>query len=90
MFEGKNDPIFGTAKQYVEEENLNPKQKQEVEELACTLKKMGLEDKDECTSVSKENVEYFYENRISSTGADMLEKKFGIKEKAVVLDSGIL
>ena len=90
MFEGKNDPIFDTDEQYVEEENLNPEQKQEVEKLACTLKRMGLEDKDECTSVSKESVEYFYENRISSTCADMLEKKFGIKNKAVVLDSGIL
>ena len=74
----------------MEEENLNPEQKQEVEELACTLKKMGLEDKDECTSISKESVEYFYENKISSTGAEMLEKKFGIKKKAAVLDSGIL
>ena len=74
----------------MEEENLNPKQKQEVEELACTLSKMGAENKDECASVSKENVEYFYENRISSTGADMLEKKFGIKKNAIVLDSGIL
>ena len=41
-------------------------------------------------SATRDTSEFIHENRISSTGADMLEKKFGIKEKAVVLDSGIL
>ena len=59
-------------------------------ELASSLKRMGLRDKEDCASVTLGTVQYFHEESISTTGKKLLEEKFGIQAKAVNLDSGKL
>lgn len=49
---------------------------------------MGVEEKNECASISQGSVEYFHAETITSTGGEMLEKEFGIQKRAVTLDSG--
>ena len=59
-------------------------------ELASSLKRMGLQDKEDCTLVTLGTVQYFHEQSISPTGKNLLEEKFGIQAKAVNLDTGKL
>ena len=73
---------------YIDTKELNDDQKQEAQELASTLKRMGVEEKNECTSISQGSVEYFHSETITSTGGEMLEIEFGIPKKDVSLDSG--
>ena len=58
--------------------------------LASSLKRMGLQDKEDCASVTLGTVQYFHEELISTTGKKLLEEKFGIQAKAADLDSGTL
>ena len=57
-------------------------------ELASSLKRIGLQDKEDCTLVTLGTVQYFHEKSISPTGKNLLEEKFGIQAKAANLDSG--
>ena len=59
-------------------------------ELASTLKRMGLQRKDDCAKVTLETVQYYHEESISPTGRKLLEKRFSIRPKtgAKKLDSG--
>ena len=59
-------------------------------ELASTLKRMGLQDKEDCASVTLGTVQYFHEESISPTGKKLLREKFGIQAKTANLDSGEL
>ena len=59
-------------------------------ELASTLKRMSLQDKEDCVSVTFGAVQYFHEEPISPTGKKLLREKFGIQEKTANLDSGEL
>ena len=56
-------------------------------ELASSLKRMGLQEEEDCASVTFGTVQYFHQESISQTGKEMLEQKFGIQAKAVNLDS---
>ena len=58
--------------------------------LASSLKRMGLQDKEDCASVTLGTVRYFHEQSISPTGRNLLREKFGIQAKASNLDTGIL
>ena len=51
---------------------------------------MGLQDKEDCASVTLGTVQYFHEESISPTGKKLLREKFGIQAKTANLDSGEL
>ena len=87
---GREHPIFDAVKQFIKSRNLDDEQKQEAMELASSLKRMGLQDKEDCASVTLGTVQYFHEKSISPTGKNLLEQKFGIQAKAVNRDSGKL
>lgn len=83
------DPIVDAVQSYIVKKNLVPDQRQEVQKLGSTLRRMGLKDKNDCTSVTKGCVKFFHEHEIFSTGAKMLEDEFEIVKKPVVVESGI-
>ena len=84
----RKDPIFDATQQFIKSENLDDKQKQEAMELAKSLKRMGLQNREDCASVTLGTVQYFREESISPTGKKLLREKFGIQAKAANLDSG--
>ena len=49
-----------------------------------------MEEKNDCASVSEGSVTYFHGDKISPSGAKMLEEEFRIKKKPAVLESGIV
>ena len=59
-------------------------------EIASSLKRMGLQETEDCASVTVGTVQYFHEDNISPTGKAMLGEKFGIQAKAANLDSSML
>ena len=59
-------------------------------ELASSLKRMGLQEEEDCASVTFGTVQYFHQESISQTGKEMLQQKFGIQAKAANLDSSTL
>ena len=79
-----------TTLQFIRSKNLDDEQKEEAMELASSLKRMGLQEKDDCAKVTLGTVQYFHEESISSTGKDLLKENFGIQAKAANLDSGKL
>ena len=57
-------------------------------ELASSLKRMGLQDKEDCASITVGTVQYFQEESISTTAKNLLKEKFGIQATAANLNTG--
>ncbi len=87
---GSKDPIFDRTQQFIQSKDLDNEKKQEAMELASSLKRMGLQEEEDCASVTFGTVQYFHQESISQTGKEMLEQKFGIQAKAGNLDSSTL
>lgn len=80
---GVKDPICDATQQYIKEENLNSEEQQEMRELALALKRMGVQDTEDCKLITEGSVEYFLGEKISPTGVNMLQKEFKIAKKPV-------
>ena len=78
---GVSDPIFDTVSQYIKEENLGPREKEEVMKIAAVLGHLGEGDPPNFGSHSVSSIEFFLGREISSTGRKMLEEKFKIAMK---------
>ena len=78
---GVRDPIFDTVSQYIQEEKLEPREKEEVMKIAVVLRQLGEGDPPNFGSHSVSSIEFFLGREISSTGRKMLQEKFKIVMK---------
>ena len=78
---GVRDPIFDAVSQYIQEENLEPREKVEMMKIAAVLRKLGEGDPPNFGSHSLSSIEFFLGREISSTGRKMLEEEFKVVMK---------
>ena len=77
---GFEDPLYTAILQYISDQKLEGKEKQEVMKIAGILKHLGEGDPPDFASHSIYSIEYFLGEEISPIGRQMLHEKFKVAE----------
>ena len=76
---GSKDPFYSVILQYISDQKLEGKEKQDVMKIAGILKHLGDGNPPNFGSHSIHSIEYFLGEEISHSGRQMLEQKFNIE-----------